>query len=97
MIDTNLKGTFLCAQRFARLCIGAGRRRRDRQSRLDRGLLLPCRRRALQRVQGRRRGTDAQHGAGMGPARHPRERGRARADRGGGHRVAPEYKQSFLR
>jgi 3-oxoacyl-[acyl-carrier protein] reductase len=24
VIDTNLKGTFLCAQRFARLCVGAG-------------------------------------------------------------------------
>ena len=23
MLDTNLKGTFLCAQRFARLCVGA--------------------------------------------------------------------------
>jgi NAD(P)-dependent dehydrogenase (short-subunit alcohol dehydrogenase family) len=24
VLDTNLKGTFLCAQRFARLCISAG-------------------------------------------------------------------------
>ena len=26
VLSTNLKGTFLCGQRFARLCIGAGRR-----------------------------------------------------------------------
>ena len=81
LVDTNLRGAWLCSQVYCRRALAEARGRQHRQHRIDSGGQGAARAHALRAGQARARGADAQHVGRDDAARHSRQLHPSRADR----------------